>query len=515
MADDSETSGTAARKSGDRPKVAPKPPVPKRRSAPPPPRADERWLVSEGDGHQDVELGLSELVNKIKAGEVKTGYLVWRPGLEEWLSIEAVPRLAAHLPNQGPAAGEVQSTGVFFDPDELDAKLNQPVALSKGLLFGGDTPPPPKTKGQPLKPKPKSPNAVAAGAQPRFKVDEPEQPEAPLPQAEEIEAEPEPPSSGTPTLSALTALTEVDKPEKAQPRPDPFADLTASDSSVLGPPSIDIAEIEAEGRSEKPEKGEPSEGAEPAEPGARSTPERSTETLPERGAAEPEPLLSPFRLLLLAAVGLGLWLLIGRSSPTPPEPESASRGPAPNETPAPKPKTKTAHPAPIPSAATPAPSGTGEALPEPPEPPPAPSKRSREPRAEPTYASGEPEPQKPLLSTGRPEKEPEEQPKEEQASVTAAQPESALGPFDRNAAAQALNAAVAEASGCRKEGDPSGMARVKITFAPSGRVTTAIVQGPPFVGTKTGGCIAATLRRAKVPPFTGSLVTVGKTVVIR
>lgn len=87
--------------------------------------------------------------------------------------------------------------------------------------------------------------------------------------------------------------------------------------------------------------------------------------------------------------------------------------------------------------------------------------------------------------------------------------------FDADAAAEALQGAAESASSCRQASDPSGVAVVTITFAPSGRVTTANISGPPFVGTATGSCIAATLRRAKVPPFKGKLVTVRKTVTIR
>jgi hypothetical protein len=46
-------------------------------------------------------------------------------------------------------------------------------------------------------------------------------------------------------------------------------------------------------------------------------------------------------------------------------------------------------------------------------------------------------------------------------------------------------------------------------------VTSANIGGPPFAGTPTGGCIAATLRRARVPAFEGDMVTVRKTVEIR
>jgi hypothetical protein len=89
------------------------------------------------------------------------------------------------------------------------------------------------------------------------------------------------------------------------------------------------------------------------------------------------------------------------------------------------------------------------------------------------------------------------------------------GQFDTGAARASLNAAAGGARACKQEGDPSGSASVSITFAPSGRVTSAKVQGPPFAGTATGGCIASAFRSATVPPFEGSPVTVNKTVSIR
>lgn len=89
------------------------------------------------------------------------------------------------------------------------------------------------------------------------------------------------------------------------------------------------------------------------------------------------------------------------------------------------------------------------------------------------------------------------------------------GEFDKAAAATALGAAADQASGCRKDGDPSGVATVHVTFSNSGRATRATIEGPPFAGTPTGGCIAAALRGAKVPPFGGDRVTVTKRVVIR
>lgn len=104
------------------------------------------------------------------------------------------------------------------------------------------------------------------------------------------------------------------------------------------------------------------------------------------------------------------------------------------------------------------------------------------------------------------------------ANNKAAAPEAPSGggnEFNRGAASSALGAAAGRAAGCRAPTDPSGTARVSVTFAPSGRATKAQVNGPPFAGTPTGGCIAAAFRSASVPPFSGDPVTVSKSVTIR
>jgi hypothetical protein len=121
-------------------------------------------------------------------------------------------------------------------------------------------------------------------------------------------------------------------------------------------------------------------------------------------------------------------------------------------------------------------------------------------------------------SADTPPAEPSEPPKTQAEPTQAIEKPTAEEPaaeFDRAAALSSLKAAAVEASACRKEGDPSGTASVTITFAPSGRVTSATLSGPPFAGTATGGCIASAMRRAKVPPFAGDRVTVGKTIVIQ
>jgi hypothetical protein len=94
-------------------------------------------------------------------------------------------------------------------------------------------------------------------------------------------------------------------------------------------------------------------------------------------------------------------------------------------------------------------------------------------------------------------------------------PEVEKPPFDQRAAAQALSQAAQAALSCRKEGDPSGSATVIVRYAPSGRVTSAVVESGPFAGTVTGGCIATTFRKALVPGFSGDYMTVRKTIALR
>lgn len=83
-------------------------------------------------------------------------------------------------------------------------------------------------------------------------------------------------------------------------------------------------------------------------------------------------------------------------------------------------------------------------------------------------------------------------------------------PFSKASAISALTAAANSAGSCKKPGGPTGPGKATVTFAPSGRVTTATVAGGSYAGTGVGGCVASVFRRAHVPPFSGSAVTVSK-----
>jgi hypothetical protein len=85
---------------------------------------------------------------------------------------------------------------------------------------------------------------------------------------------------------------------------------------------------------------------------------------------------------------------------------------------------------------------------------------------------------------------------------------------DEDALQQALAQAAQRAQGCHVPGGPTGSVRVSITFAPSGDVTGATVQGASFSNTIEGECIAAKFRALHIPAFSGSDFVARKTVAI-
>jgi hypothetical protein len=100
------------------------------------------------------------------------------------------------------------------------------------------------------------------------------------------------------------------------------------------------------------------------------------------------------------------------------------------------------------------------------------------------------------------------------AAPPAAAPAELAVAIDHAALKTALNEGAARAMSCKKPEDPAGPATVVVTFAPSGRVTRALVNGPPFAGTATGGCIASTMRSVTIPAFSGDYVSVRKTIIV-
>ncbi len=115
-------------------------------------------------------------------------------------------------------------------------------------------------------------------------------------------------------------------------------------------------------------------------------------------------------------------------------------------------------------------------------------------------------------AVGKPEeKKPEEKKPEEKKPDPAP---AGGGEFDTGAAKAALGVSASQASSCKKPDGPTGNGKVEVTFATSGRVTTANVIDGTFAGTPVGGCVSSVFRRARVPAFTGSPVTVKKSFTI-
>ena len=123
---------------------------------------------------------------------------------------------------------------------------------------------------------------------------------------------------------------------------------------------------------------------------------------------------------------------------------------------------------------------------------------------------------KSLKASGAEEPEPiaEEAPAEAPPAPTFVAPEPPPPPgpeFSKEAAQSALEDAAALAATCRQEDTTAGAVRVAVTFVPSGQATVAVVESGVVRGTPVGSCVAAKFRTAKVPPFSGTKVTVHKT----
>jgi predicted Zn finger-like uncharacterized protein len=100
--------------------------------------------------------------------------------------------------------------------------------------------------------------------------------------------------------------------------------------------------------------------------------------------------------------------------------------------------------------------------------------------------------------------------KTEEKPAVKQQPSDGVSTFNKGAAIAALSSSAAASSSCKRPGGPTGTGRAVVTFAPSGRVTSVNITGGEFGGSSVGSCIASVFRRASVPAFSGSPVTVSK-----
>jgi hypothetical protein len=102
------------------------------------------------------------------------------------------------------------------------------------------------------------------------------------------------------------------------------------------------------------------------------------------------------------------------------------------------------------------------------------------------------------------------------ASPETAEPQ-ALPPFDRASAERAMADGELRAHACATSYEPNEGAaggEVSVTFAASGRVTSALVAGSRLSGRLEGSCVARIFRDLRIPAFSGDPVTVRKRILI-
>jgi hypothetical protein len=87
-------------------------------------------------------------------------------------------------------------------------------------------------------------------------------------------------------------------------------------------------------------------------------------------------------------------------------------------------------------------------------------------------------------------------------------PRPPLQPFNRIAALKVMGKAAEKAIRCRGRGAPAGVARLTVTFEPSGKMSAARIFQAPYAGTPTATCIVAKIGRPEVPPFKGPPETI-------
>ena len=95
---------------------------------------------------------------------------------------------------------------------------------------------------------------------------------------------------------------------------------------------------------------------------------------------------------------------------------------------------------------------------------------------------------------------------EQEAPAARVVPPSERMAFSLGSARAALASATSRAAACKNPEGPSGSGRVTVTFSTDGPVSSVALSAP-FSGTSVGSCVATAFRSARVPPYTGSPVT--------
>jgi predicted Zn finger-like uncharacterized protein len=461
-----------------------------------PPAGD--WTVNVADDDQRT-MSSDQIAAAYAAGTVTNDTYVWRDGMADWSPLSGVPELMALVSRAAPAPAPA--------PRPLAAAAPAGAALGGTMMMADAAPaaaPAPAAarrsanRAEKADPFQASQQAAAAAAPPPAKTDRAV--------GERNE------NSMLFSISALTAAKEArdtKAPAKNGGRGgvDDILNLGGGAAPILAPPPLLAPVVEA------PPMAAPIAPVVPTMPGMGMGPVPGAQMQmggpTAMGMDDTYPRKkSPVGLIVgivagLAVVGGVAFFLMGRGDQgaTPTTPDQTSVSATPTNTAAPTTPT-TAAAADTGAAATPTTPTTAAATD---------TAAGQQPRPGVPGPTGPIGPGPTTAKTGTtaaPTAEPPPVKTAEPVATAAPSPDGAE--FNRGAATSALGAAAGAAKSCKKPDGPTGSGRVKVTFAPSGNVTSAQVEGPPFAGTPVGGCIASAFRSAKVPPFSGPPVSVSK-----
>jgi predicted Zn finger-like uncharacterized protein len=478
------------------------------------------WLVNLGDGEQR-SLSAQQIGELYLQGVISDDTYLWREGMSDWLPLASVPEVASTLPSRPPPGP---------DPaDEMDDAMPTVMGPVPGF----------------------SPSAPAGPAAPRPAAGAPAVAAAPAPaaarrsapkgrdlfaQREEENAgfagnrasspPPRPPAPGLMNSDEASGILDIrklqgamgSKPEapKKDEKIDDIMNLGggALFSSPIAPPDFSGPALSPPDFSAPP----PPE-PEPPRPAVAAMPMPVPMSVAPMVAEPPKKskgLFIGIGAVAMLALGIGGTVLVmgGKKSPEEGDTKTTAAASADAEkkvAEAPKAEEKKDEPKAEPTS-TAEKKADVEA-----EPPPGKELTPEEKkRREEAFKKKEEEKKKKKEDEEQKKKQQEEEEKKKKAEAETAAAANAPGgdkPFDRASANSALSSIASSVGSCKKGGDPSGTGKVAVTFAPSGKATTANVEGS-FAGTSLGGCVAARFRAAKVPPFSGNPVTVRKTFTI-
>lgn len=495
------------------------------------PTADE-WTVNISDDDQRT-MTTSQVAQGYASGTITVDTYLWRDGMSDWLPLSGIPELTALVSRPGPAAGggapghamdDAETAGM---PDNAatvalaQSPFTQPGAVEAFVASRAASPAATAAAAAPVESAPAAAARRASagrsgvdlfGGSPAQRADGGDM--FPSPNAPSHDDRLVGERNENSVLFSLSSLTASDNASKAARggRDEAVIDMRPSGGSGAARRDVDDIMNLGGGGFASPILAPPSLLAPVVEPPPQPAPVGMSGSLPAQalgGVSIPPPKKSSM-VGLIAGVALGIVIVGGAAiyflRPPPPPAVAANDAPSASALPS-----ALVAAAPTPSATAPAaPSGSAVAAAAPTDSPsatPAAAAVAAADKGPDKHSGAGPGPvaaASPTATPAKPEKT------AAPAAPTAAAPAAGGAEFNRGAASSALGAAAGAAKSCKKPDGPTGTGRVRVTFAPSGRVTSAVVEGPPFSGTSVGGCVASAFRGAHIPPFDGAPVAVSK-----